>query len=173
MRAVDTSVLAYAVNRYGPEHGRAAAALEGLANGDRPWALPWSVAHEFLALVTHRHAVARALRPADAWGFIGLLLDSPSVRTLAPTPAHARVAAEVLDLLPPAEHGLPRGFETAVLLREHGVRELLSADRGMRVYPFLDVRDPVHGEPWSTAEPPVRRYRVLRRVGRPERDADR
>ena len=57
---------------------------------------------------------------------------------------------------------MPPGLETAVLLREHGVRELLSADRGMRRFAFLGVRDPVHGEAWSPAERPARRYRVLR-----------
>ena len=41
MIAVDASVLAYAVNRHAPQHARAASALEALANGDRPWALPW------------------------------------------------------------------------------------------------------------------------------------
>jgi len=56
---------------------------------------------------------------------------------------------------------LPPGFEVAVVLREHGVRELLSADRGMRRFRFLEVRDPVHGEPWSPAEKPTKRYRTL------------
>ena len=42
---------------------------------------------------------------------------------------------------------------------------VLSADRGLRRYRFLDVRDPIHGEPWSPLEPPGRRYRVLSRRG--------
>ena len=63
---------------------------------------------------------------------------------------------------PPAGSSLPPCLETAVLLREHGVRELLSADRGMRRFTFLSVRDPVHGEAWSPAQPPARRYRVLK-----------
>ena len=62
MPAVDTSVLAYAINRYAPEHRRATQVLEDLANGEVPWALPWSVVHEFLGLVTHPHTVARPLK---------------------------------------------------------------------------------------------------------------
>ena len=158
MIALDTSVLAYAVNRFAPEHPRAARVVEDLANGDHPWALPWSVAHEFLNLVTHPHGVARPLRPSDAWGFVGQLLASPMVRPLPPTERHAQVLVEVLGMIP-AEAGLHPGLETAALLREHGVRELLTADRGMRRFPFLDPRDPVHGDP---ASPPARRrYRVL------------
>jgi predicted nucleic acid-binding protein len=161
MRALDVSLLAYAANRHAPEHARAVRVVEALANGEAPWALPWSVVHEFLHLVSHPHAVARALAPADAWAFVEALLASHSLRLLGPTEAHAATLAEVLASLP-AGSGMPPGIETAVLLREHGVRELLSADRGMRRFAFLGVRDPVHGAAWSPAERPVRRYRVLK-----------
>lgn len=160
MRAVDTSLLAYGANRFAPEHARALRVLEELANGERPWALPWSVAHEFIRLVTHPHAVARVLGPAEAWEFVQSLLESPSLRLLGPTEAHAKAVAEVIAMVPPTT-GPPDGLETAVLLREHGVRELLSADRGMERYPFLEVTDPVHGEPWQPAQTPKRRYRIL------------
>ena len=160
MIALDASLLAYAVNRHVPEHGRAAAVLEALVNGDAPWALPWPAVHEFLALVTHPHAVARVLRPADAWSFVTEVLESPGVRMLGPTDRHPAVVAEVLALAPPGER-LGTGFELAVLLREHGVREVLSTDRALRRFRFLTVRDPVHGELWAPGEPPGRRYRVL------------
>ena len=63
MRAVDTGVLLCAVNRFAPEHARAAAAVEAMASGDQPWALPVTVLHEFLRLATHPHVAARALEP--------------------------------------------------------------------------------------------------------------
>ena len=160
MIALDTSLLAYAVNRFAPEHPRAAHVVEALANGEHPWALPWPAVHEFLALVTHPHAVARPLKPGDAWAFVESLLASPSLRMLSPTDRHAAVLAETLASVPP-EPGASAGLATAVILREHGVRELLSADRGMRRFAFLTVRDPIHGEPWTPEAKPVRRYRVL------------
>jgi predicted nucleic acid-binding protein len=126
MIALDAGLLALAVNRYAPGHARAAALLESLAEGDAPWALPWSAVHEFLAFVTHRHAVARTLGAEDAWGFIAALSRSPSVRFLGPGPRHAAVVAEVLSLGRSREPlTLDAAFTTAVLLREHGVRELL------------------------------------------------
>jgi predicted nucleic acid-binding protein len=163
MRAVDTSLLAYAMNRYAPEHARALEVIDELANGERPWALPWPAVHELLARVTHPHAVARALRPADAWSFVEELGTSASVRFLGATPRHGAVAAEVLEMLRGEPGPLSGGFELAVVLREHGVRELLSSDRDMGRFRFLDVRDPVHGELWSPDERPARRYRVLNR----------
>jgi len=163
--AVDTGVLAYAVNRYAPGHARASEVIETLAEGDLPWALPWPALHAFLAYVTHPHAVARPLRPSDAWTFVASLLASPSVRTLGPTERHATVVGEILDGLPPGNDPNafdPRGVELAAVLREHGVRELLSTDRAVRRFAFLTVTDPLHGEPWSPGAPPARRYRALR-----------
>ncbi|MFI5372047.1 MAG: hypothetical protein ACHQ52_10855 [Candidatus Eisenbacteria bacterium] len=162
MIAVDVSLLAHAVNRGGPGHGRAAAALEGLVNGDAPWALPWPVVDDFLAFVTHPHRVARVLTARDAWGFVAEVGSSSSVRWLAPGERHGAALAEVLELAaiagPP-----PPGFALAVILREHGVRELLTTDRAMRRFRFLDLIDPIHGEAWTPATHPARRYRRLRR----------
>lgn len=159
MIAVDTSVLLWAANRWAPEHARASRVLESLAHGDTAWAIGWPAAHAFLATVTHPHAVARPVRGEEAWGFIRALGRSPSVQFLGPGADHARVADQVLAMLPAGP--LPDGFELAVVLREHGVRELLSGDRGMRVFPFLEIRDPVHEPGWTVAQPPTRRYRVL------------
>jgi len=161
MVAVDASLLAYAINRFAPEHPRAARTLEDLVNGDAPWALPWPALHQFLAFVTHRHAVVRPLGAGDAWTFVERLLASGSVQVLGPTERHAAVLGELVG----ATSGDPAGIgslELATVLREHGVRELLSSDRSMRRYGFLTVRDPIHGEPWSAEAPPARRYRKLR-----------
>lgn len=160
MLAVDAGLLACGLNRGDPRHPRAARVLEELANGDLPWALPWPAAHEFLRLVTHPHAVARPVAPAEAAAFLAVLAASPSVRLLGAGERHAAALGEVLALLP-ARATPPPGFETAVVLREHGVRELLSGDPGMRQFRFLEVTDPFHGEPWSPALPPRRRYRRL------------
>lgn len=163
MLALDSSVLAYAINRFAPEHARAAQVVEDLANGHLPWALPWPAVHEYLGFVTHPHAVARPLKPGDAWAFIESLMASESLRMLSPTERHGAVLAELLAGA--TEPGLPAGLETAAVLREHGVRDLLSADRGMRRFAFLSVQDPVHGEAWSPEAAPSRRYRVLRTRG--------
>ena len=160
MIAVDTSLLALAINRHVPDHGRAAHVLEGLVNGDAPWALPWPAVEEFLATVTHPHRVARVLAPRDAWGFVEELGTSPAVRWLGAGERHGAALAEVLELAgvtgPP-----PPGFALAVVLREHGVRQLLTLDRAMRRYSFLEPIDPLHGENWTPGTAPRRRYRRL------------
>jgi uncharacterized protein len=157
VRAVDTGILARAINRWAPEHARAARIVEDLVNGDEPWALPWTVAAEFLGQVTHPHSVVRPLRAEEACGFLELLLASPMAHPLAPTPRHVAVVREVAAMVP-GDAGLPPRLETAALLREHGVRELLTTDPGMRRYPFLSVVDPLR----DGGAVPRRRYRMLR-----------
>jgi toxin-antitoxin system PIN domain toxin len=159
MIAVDSGLLAYALNRYAPEHTRAASVVEALVNGDRRWALPWPALHGFLASVTHPHRVARPLAAEDAVAFVATLLAAPTVTTLGPGPRHLRILGELM-----AETGggrLPEGVELAAVLREHGVREILSTDRELERYRFLTVIDPLHGEEWAPSATPARRYRVL------------
>lgn len=160
MIAVDTSVLAYAVNRHAREHAAAAAVLDALANGERPWALPWPAVDEFVRFVTRPHVAPRPLAPSDALAFVTALLESPSVATLGPTDQHAAVLGELLGDTGRGE-GTPPGLEVAAVLREHGVRELLSVDPAMRRFGFLTVIDPVHGPAWALDAPPPRRYRRL------------
>jgi predicted nucleic acid-binding protein len=159
MIAVDAGVLAYALNRYAPEHARAAALLEELFRGDVTWALPWPAVHDMIATLTHPHRVARPLEASEAVGFVTLLLESPSVTALGPTDRHADTLAELSETWSRGE--TPVGLELAAVLREHGVRELLSADPSMRRYEFLDVIDPLHGARWTPGAP-LRRYRRLR-----------
>ena len=162
MIAVDSGLLVLAANRFAPEHVRATALMESLAAGEAPWALTWSAVHEFLGFVTHPHAVARVLGASEAWGFIEALAASPALHLLGPTEHHAAACAEVLALSGArAGGGLDPGFTTAVILREHGVRELLSTDAGMARWEFLDVRDPLKGDGWSPGARPRRRYRRL------------
>ena len=94
--------------------------------------------------------------------FLERLLASPSLSLLGPTERHAATVTELLAGPVGGSSGLA-GIDLAAVLREHGVRELLSADRGMRRFGFLAVRDPVHGEPWVAAAGPLRKYRALRR----------
>jgi predicted nucleic acid-binding protein len=51
--AVYTNILVYAHRADSSFHDRARAALESLAAGPRPWAIPWPCMRRFFAVVTH------------------------------------------------------------------------------------------------------------------------
>jgi predicted nucleic acid-binding protein len=159
--AVDAGILALAANRHARDHAPATQALERLINGGPEWGLPWPAAHEFVRRVTHPHACVRPLGAGDAVGFLQALLAAPGARPLAPGPRHAE---SLLELIAAGASPIrdPQRLELAAVLREHGVRELLTTDAGMRRWRFLSVVDPVENPQWRPGGRPQRRYRALR-----------
>jgi len=138
--AVDTNVLVYASRATAPQHAAAVALLSEMARGAAPWGLPQPCVVEYLRVVTHR-AFAPPLPPADAWANIATVLASPSLQVLVPTPRHFDVFREVC-----AESGatgdLVFDAQIVALCLQHGVREIVTADRDFRRFRGLKVRDP-------------------------------
>jgi toxin-antitoxin system PIN domain toxin len=141
---VDTNILVYALNRDCTEHHQALTAVKGWLEGTVPWALTWGILYEFLRIVTHPRVFRQPLSAANALAFIEPLLGSELVTVLAPTDRHHAVLVQTVH-----EFGAPGGnifhdLHTAVLMREHGVAEIMTADADFRKFPFLTVTDPVH-----------------------------
>jgi len=140
---VDTNVLVYAANRDCAEHRAAAEALQGWLAAQIPWALTWGIVYEFLRIATHTRVFARPLTAADALAFLEPILESELVTLLTPTSRHASLLRATA-----AEFGKPAGnifhdLHTAVLMREHGVREIMTADLDFRKFSFLTVTNPI------------------------------
>ncbi|HEV2303518.1 MAG TPA: TA system VapC family ribonuclease toxin [Stellaceae bacterium] len=144
MIAVDTDILVYAHREDAPLHAAAFERIAKLAEGRESWAIPWPCVHEFLAIVTHPRIYApptplpRALDQVDAW------LEAPTLVLLAEPASHwpalrglladSRIAgAQVHDA------------RIAALCREHGVRELWSADRDFGRFKGFAVANPLIG----------------------------
>lgn len=140
MIAVDTNVLVYARRSTAPQHATAVDLLERLATGSAPWALPYPCLVEFLRVVTHK-AFAPAIGMADAWKNVAVLAASPSVQVLMPTSRHLDVLRDVCDESG-ATGDLVFDAQVVALCLQHGVRELLTADRDYRRFRGLKVRDP-------------------------------
>ena len=109
------------------------------------WAIPWPCIHEFLAIVTHPRIYApptpldRALDQVDAW------LESPTLAVLAESGRHWPT---LRGLLAEGRVGGPQVHDArvAALCRQHGVRELWSADRDFSRFAGLRVANPLLGE---------------------------
>ena len=141
MIAVDTNVLVYAHRQDSEFHSSAARCLSGLAEGRAAWAILWPCLHEFLAIVTHSRIydpptpLAAALDQVDAW------LESPSLVLLAESDQHW---PELRGLLAASRVTGPRVHDGRIvaLCRQHGVRELWSADRDFGRFAGLSVVNP-------------------------------
>jgi toxin-antitoxin system PIN domain toxin len=140
--ALDTNILVYAHREDSPFHEAARECVTEMAESPAVWAIPWPCLHEFLAIVTHARIyapptpLARALDQVDAW------LESPTLRVLAESPTHWPTLRAILA------GGRVSGAQVhdarvAALCRQHGVRELWSADRDFGRFAGLAVVNPL------------------------------
>jgi toxin-antitoxin system PIN domain toxin len=139
--AVDTNVLVYAEVVSSPHHEIARERLRELAEGDAPWALPWPCVYEFLRVVTHPRVYEPPVPLEIARADMGTILACPSLHLLSETPRHSEILDEILS-----ESGvtgnLVHDAHIVALCREHGVREILTADSDFRRFRGIKVTDP-------------------------------
>lgn len=146
MIAVDTNILVYAHRVDADWHAPAAHAINLLANGAGPWAIPWPCVHEFLAVVTHPRIFApptpfaRACDQVDAW------LESPTVTLLGESPSYWPTLREMV-LSGKVAGPMVHDARIAALCVSHGVAELWSADRDFSRFVGLTVRNPLVRSP--------------------------
>jgi toxin-antitoxin system PIN domain toxin len=137
---VDTNVLVYAFDAAAERHRASLALVRSLAEGRRAWAVPWPCVLEFLSVVTAAD-FPRPYTAASALAFLEVVLASPSVRCLRPTDDTMAQWRSVLEDSGVRGRSVHDAHIFALCL-EHGVRELLTADRGFRRFRGLKVRDP-------------------------------
>lgn len=146
MIGIDTNVLVYAVNADDQAHARCQDLLTG-AGGESAGmaeglAVPWSVAYEFLRVVTHPRILPRPMLTSLAWEFILDLQRRDHVSMIAPGPRHAQAAQRMLSA-PGVRGNLVHDAHIAAVLLEHGVRRIYSRDQDLHRFPGLQVIDPL------------------------------
>ena len=70
-------------------------------------------------------------------------MASPGLGMLVPTERHRAVAAEVIEAVPHLSGNLVHDAQTAVLMREHGIRRVYTRDTDFHRFPFLEPIDPL------------------------------
>ena len=142
MIALDTNILVYAHREDSPFHEAAARCVAELAESGAAWAIPWPCIHEFLAIVTHSRIydpptpIAAALGQVDAW------IESPSLALLAEADQYWPELRTVVEKTK-VTGGRIHDARVAALCRQHGVRELWSADRDFARFTQLVVVNPL------------------------------
>jgi toxin-antitoxin system PIN domain toxin len=140
---VDTNILLYAANKASPEHAKAKRFLEALLSSATPWCLSWGGIYEFLRVSTHPRVFPKPLSGAQALRYLQTFLSREEITVLTPTSRHAELLGRTVWELSHPAGNLFHDIETAVLMREHGVREILTADTDFLQFPFLTVTNPL------------------------------
>ncbi|CAN5578421.1 type II toxin-antitoxin system VapC family toxin [soil metagenome] len=142
MIALDTNLLVYAHKSGSPFHRASLEAIRPLVEAAMPWALPWQVVHEFIAVVTHPRIYRPASTVREAFGFLDLLFASPSIHLLSESHGYL----ELLHRVVRQSHAIGAQIHDArlaALCLHHGVSELWTADRDFRAFPQLRTRNPL------------------------------
>jgi uncharacterized protein len=140
---VDTNVLVYAADQESPFHAACRDWLERQRGHADAWYTTWAILYEFLRVTTHPRVMRRPWNAPAAWGFVAALLASPGLGVLVPTERHPDVAAQVVLELPHLAGNLFHDAHTAILMREHGIRQVCTRDTDFHRFPFLEVIDPL------------------------------
>ena len=143
MFVVDTNVLIYAADTSSPFHERCSSDLATWRRRREPWFVTWGICYEFLRVTTHRRVLRRPWDPPVAMSFIDALLASPGLSVLAETDRHADIARTVFRENPALSGNLVHDTHTAILMREHGIRRIVTNDADFHRFGFLEVIDPL------------------------------
>lgn len=141
--AVDTNVLIYAADETSEFHAPCRRLLESWRTQVAPWYLSWNVIYEFLRVTTHPHVLRTPWSAKASWRFIAAVLAAPSLALLVPTDRHAEVARAVMEGIPGLRGNLVHDAQTAILMQEHGIRQIYTRDTDFHRFPFLAPVDPV------------------------------
>ena len=140
MILIDTNILLYAVNGDDPRSARACRVLESIVNRGGTWVLAWSVVYEFLRVSTHPRVFPTPLNLDTSWGFVAGLIRQPGVLMLAETAVHQETVELCLAEAPRIQGNLLHDFHLAVLMREHGIKRILTEDRDFLMFPWIEVQ---------------------------------
>lgn len=143
MFLVDTNVLLYAANQAAPEHQTCATSLQRWRGQSTPWHVTWGILYEFMRVATHAQVFTSPLTQAEAWSFVESVLASSALGVLVATDRHSDMLAEVTELVPRLTGNLWHDAHTAVLMREHGIKQIITRDTHFHRFPFLEVIDPL------------------------------
>ncbi len=142
MKAVDTNVLVYAFHADFEQHAAARLALTRLVSEGEAWGIPSPCLHEFLATVTRRQYLSRPATMSEALDFLETLQRDYGGFVLDESALHFRTLARIL-----VESGVTgakvHDARVAAICRDHGVRELLTADRDFGYFPWLNAVNPL------------------------------
>lgn len=172
MFVVDTNVFIYAADEYVPEHAACLRLVSKWRAQKPPWYTTWGVLYEFLRVVTHARALRRPLSMENGVALVRSLLISSGLTVLTHTERHEELLAQTVREVAGLRGNIAHDLNTAVLMREHGIRQIVTRDADFKRFPFLEVIDPFRSDGHqevrerSAARYGTRKRRPVRKIAR-------
>lgn len=144
MIGIDTNILIYAHRKDVEQHETARDVVSRALGGGEPVGLCWPVLHEFLAVVTNPRVFRQPTPAVLALDQIDDWVAGPRARVLHESRRHLTTIRELVGA-GRVVGGVVHDARIAAICLDHGVREILTADRDFTRFPSLAVRNPLVG----------------------------
>lgn len=143
MFLVDTNIFLCAANAASQQHEKAQAFLQDHLRARTPWATTWPILYEFLRVSTHARVFPKPLKPKQAVAYVEQFTSLEEIAILSATNRHAEALTLTVAELSHPGGNLFHDIYTAVIMREHGIPEIATADTDFLQFRFLKVLNPL------------------------------
>ena len=143
MKLIDTNILVYASVPYFDEHQLAKKLLEKIAQQKARHCITWINIFEYLRVVTHPKLIKpKPFGMDQALSNIKNLVDQPAVSRIDAGPDHLLYFEEIIQLVAPVRGNFVHDCRIAAIMKEHGIRDILTRDNDFMKIPGLSVINP-------------------------------
>jgi len=141
---IDTNILLYASDQESPHHERAKAFLEARGGDPDLLCLSWVTLMGYQRIATHPSIFRNPLSAQQAWGNVTSLLALPRCRVITEQKGFNEEYERVSRTIGVKGNLVPDAH-LAVILLQHGVSKIYTADADFRKFGFLNVVNPIDG----------------------------
>ena len=140
--SIDTNILLYASDQESVFHQKAKQFME--SRGDEPdlLCLTWGILMGYQRIATHPSIFRNPLSASEAWDNVESLLALPRCRVIGEQDGFSEEYAQISHLVGVKGNLVPDAH-LAVILRQHGVSRIYTADTDFRKFEFLEAINPL------------------------------
>jgi toxin-antitoxin system PIN domain toxin len=140
--SIDTNILLYASDQESPHHERAKRFLESRGEDPDLLCLSWVTLMGYQRIATHPSIFRNPLSAQLAWGNVTSLLALPRSRVITEQEGFEQEYERVSQAIGVKGNLVPDAH-LAVILQQHGVSKIYTADTDFRKFGFLNVVNPL------------------------------
>ncbi len=140
---IDTNILLYAANSGAEEHGNCFGFLMEAGQSAGRWYLTEGIVYEFLRVATHPRVFPHPLTSRQALAFLDPFWHSPAFTILTAGENHWPLLTQEVTTVSHPAGNLFFDIRTVVLMREHGIRTIYTADTDFLQFKGIEVINPV------------------------------
>ena len=139
---IDANILLYASDQESPHHELAKGFIQ--SRGEEPdlLCMSWITLMGYQRIATHPSIFRNPLSPRQAWENVENLLKLPRCRVITEQEGFAKEYTKLAGAIGVKGNLVPDAH-LAVILQQHGVSTIYTADADFRKFEFLNVRNPL------------------------------